>query len=76
MAKNLHVVPHGRKWAVRPAGSKQHTSSHRTQKATIDRARHAAKVDKSEVVVHSRDGRIRDKDSYGNDLCPPRDKRH
>lgn len=27
----------------------------------------------SELVIHDRHGRIRDKDSYGNDPCPPRD---
>ena len=26
-----------------------------------------------EVVIHGRDGKIRDKDSYGLDSCPPRD---
>ena len=27
---------------------------------------------KSELVIHGRDGRIRGKDSYGNDSFPPR----
>lgn len=29
-----------------------------------------------EVVIHSRDGKIRDKDSYGNDPIPPRDRKY
>ena len=35
-----------------------------------------AKRAKSEVVLHGRDGRIRSKDSYGNDPIPPRDKEY
>jgi hypothetical protein len=27
-------------------------------------------------VIHRRDGRIQDSDSYGNDPHPPRDKKH
>jgi hypothetical protein len=28
-----------------------------------------------EVVIHGRNGKIRDSDSYGNDPFPPRDRR-
>jgi len=28
------------------------------------------------VVIHGRDGKIRDKDSYGNDPVPPKDKKN
>ncbi len=28
------------------------------------------------TFIHRPDGRIRDRDSYGNDPCPPRDKKH
>ena len=31
---------------------------------------------KSEVVIHGTDGRIRDKDSYGNDPMPPKDTKN
>ena len=30
----------------------------------------------SKVVIHGRDGKIRDKDSYGNDPIPPRDRKY
>ncbi|WP_372683750.1 DUF2188 domain-containing protein [Desulfosarcina sp.] len=30
----------------------------------------------SEVVIHRPDGRIRDKDSYGNAPCPSQDADH
>jgi len=76
MGKNQHVVPRGKGWAVRPAGSNRTTSTHRSQGAAIRAARRAAINQRSEVVIHRSDGRIRDKDSYGPDPCPPKDRKH
>lgn len=76
MGKNQHVVPHDGKWAVRGEGNSRISSDHRTQGAAIRSAIRAAKDEKAEVVIHGRDGKIRDKDSYGNDPHPPVDVRH
>lgn len=76
MGKDQHVVPHDGDWAVRGEGNKRVTSVHGTQAEAIDSARDIAGNQHSEVVIHRRDGRIRDKDSYGNDPCPPKDKKH
>ena len=69
MKKGQHVVVRPGGWAVRGAGNKKDTSRHSTQQEAIERAREIAKNKKAEVVIHGRDGKIRDKDSYGND--PP-----
>jgi len=74
--KNQHVVPHGNKWAVKGEGNSKATKITSTQKEAIEIAREIAKHNKSEVVIHRPDGRIRDKDSYGNDPNPPKDKKH
>ncbi len=74
--KNQHVLPQGGDWAVKGAGNKKATSLHNTQKDAIDAARDIAKNQKSEVVIHRKNGQIRDKDSYGNDPFPPRDNKH
>ena len=76
MGKNQHVVPQGGKWAVKGAGNDKATSIQSTQKKAIEKARDIAMNQGSEVVIHGRNGRIRDKDSYGNDPCPPVDKKH
>ena len=76
MGKNQHVVPHQRKWAVRGEGNKRVTSTHDTQSEAIGSAREIAQRQRSEGVIHRPNGRIRDKDSYGNDPCPPRDTKH
>jgi predicted NUDIX family NTP pyrophosphohydrolase len=76
MGGRLHVVPDGPEWAVRREGAGRASSTHETQGAAINAAARTARTEKGEVVVHGRDGRIRDADSYGRDPCPPRDKRH
>ena len=76
MGKNQHVVPNRDGWAVKGAGNSKATSVHKTQDRAIDAARDIAMKQKSEVVIHRSDGRIRDKDSYGNDPFPPRDKKY
>ena len=76
MSKNQHVVPYKGKWAVRGECNSRITSDHRTQSAAINAAVKIAKHEKSEVVIHGRDAKIRDKDSYGPDSCPPKDKKY
>jgi hypothetical protein len=70
--KNQHVVPHQGNWAVKGAGNQKATSVHSTQQQAVDVAREIARNQNSELVIHRPDGRIRDKDSYGNDPFPPK----
>ncbi len=74
--KNQHVVPNGKDWAVKGAGNDKVTKIVDTQSEAIKIAREIAINQKSEVVIHRPDGTIRDKDSYGNDTNPPKDKKH
>jgi hypothetical protein len=76
MGKNQHVVPYDGSWAVRGAGNTRVSSIHPTQKNAINSAISVAQNKKSEVVIHRQNGRIRDKDSYGNDPFPPRDRKY
>ena len=75
MGKNQHVVKTDDGWGVKGAGNSRLTSEHRTQKTAINAAVKIAKHQRSEVVIHGQDGKIRDKDSYGNDPCPPKDRK-
>lgn len=74
--KNQHVVPSGKDWAVKGVGNERKTAIVDTQAEAIKIAREIAINQKSEVVIHRPDGTIRDKDSYGNDTNPPKDKKH
>ncbi len=70
--RNQHVIPHEDGWAIRAAGSQRATSVHRTQQAAIDAGREIARNQGGELLIHGRDGRIRERDSHGNDPFPPR----
>jgi len=70
--RNQHVVPHDNAWAVRSAGSQRASSIHSTQGEAISAGREIARNQRSELFVHGRNGRIRERDSYGNDPFPPR----
>jgi hypothetical protein len=72
MGKNQHVVPHNGGWAVRAENSTHVTSQHNTQSEAINAGRTIAQHQSSELVIHGRDGRIRDKDSHGHDPYPPK----
>ena len=75
--KNQHVVPTpSGKWGVRGEGNSKITKETSTQTQAIEIAREIAKNQSSEVVIHRKDGMIRDKDSYDKDPYPPQDKKH
>ena len=69
--KGQHVVPRDNKWAVRKSGSDRVTRKFDTQKEAIKVAREFARNQETELYIHGRDGRIRDRNSYGNDPYPP-----
>ena len=70
--RNQHVVPHEDGWAVRGAGSRRASSVHQTQHDAIEAGRQIARNQKTELFVHGRNGRIRERDSHGGDSFPPR----
>lgn len=75
--KNQHVVPtRDGNWGVRGEGNQRLTRIANTQGEAIEIAKVIAQNQQTEVVIHRPDGRIRDKDSYGGDPCPPKDKKH
>jgi hypothetical protein len=76
MGKNQWVVRHDDKWAVKGEGNKKATKVTDIQKQAINVAKGIAQNQKSELIIQGRDGKIRSKDSYGNDPCPPKDKEH
>jgi len=57
---------------VKGAGNIRATVRTATQKEAAAIAREIAIHQRSERVIHGTDGKIRAKDSYGNDPCPPK----
>jgi hypothetical protein len=70
--KNQHVVPTQGGWAVKGAGSPRATKVFATQGEAITAGRRIAKNQKSELLIHRKDGRIREKSTYGRDPLPPK----
>jgi hypothetical protein len=70
--KGQHVVPSAGGWAVKKAGAERASSLHTTQQAAIDAAKQIAQNQRTELYIHGKDGRIRERSSYGNDTHPPK----
>ena len=70
--KNQHVVPHSDGWAVKGAGNTRATSVHGTQHDAIEAARDIARDQRSEMLIHGENGRIRERNTYGDDPNPPK----
>lgn len=73
MGKNQHVTTHSQGgWQVKGARNQRVTVRTKTQAEARVIAREIAINNRSELVVHGTDGRIQEKNSYGNDSCPPK----
>ncbi len=70
---NQHVVHRpGDRWAVRREKSTRDTEVYDTQYEAFDAARQIAINQGGEVFIHRRDGKIRERNTYGKDPFPPR----
>lgn len=73
MGKNQHVVPDpSGGWNIKGAGNIRTTKHTKTQAEAIEIASNIARNQQSEVVIHRKNGQIRDKNSFGNDPFPPK----
>lgn len=72
MGKNVHVLPKGESWAVKTEKSEKSYRVTKTQKEAIEIAKNVAINQKSELLIHGKDNKIREKNSYGNDEYPPK----
>ncbi len=72
MGKNQHVTPIGDKWQVKGAGNSRATAIYDTQKEAIAHAKQIATNQQSELLIHNKQGRIRERNTYGKDPFPPK----
>lgn len=67
-APSVWVSPaSGRGWHTKTAGDSKSISPHPTQKKAIAEGKARAKELGAELIIQGRDGRIREKDSFGHD---------
>jgi hypothetical protein len=62
-------------YKVRSEGAERAASTHSTQSAAIRAGQEVAQARRSELIVQNQHGQIRERASYGNDPCPPRDRK-
>lgn len=67
MGKNVHITPRSTGWAVKTAGAERAAAIVPTQAAAAAIGRQLAINRGSELLIHGRNGQIREKNSYGND---------
>jgi hypothetical protein len=67
MGKNQHVVSHGERWAVKAEGDSQPLAVYKTQSEAWEKAKSIARKERSEALLHGRDGVIRTRNTYGHD---------
>jgi hypothetical protein len=69
--KNQHVVPFGNGWAVKSAGATKAIITTKKSDA-ISLGKDIAQKNHTELIVHGKDGRITERNSYGKDANPPK----
>jgi hypothetical protein len=75
MAKRSnHVVPSSSGWAVRKSGAERASRVFETKGGAVNYGRELSKVEKTELFIHKSNGMIQNRNSYGNDPLPPKDK--
>lgn len=57
---------------MKGAGNHKATSVHSTQGEAVGAAREIARNQGSEMFIHGENGRIRERNTYGNDPFPPK----
>ena len=62
-------------WNVRKGGAEKATKHFENKNEAISFAMEISKNQGAELVIHSKNGRIQNPNSYGKDPCPPKDKK-
>ena len=71
--KSTHVIPNPNGgWKVKQSGASRASNLFETKQPAIGRARELSVRQHTELVIHNKDGKIKGRDSHGNDPHPPR----
>lgn len=77
MVKNNIIVAHqkpdafGNKWHT-TTGNGEHGPSFHTQAEAINYGKAIAQIQKCDLTIQGKNGKFREKNSYGNDPFPPK----
>jgi Uncharacterized protein conserved in bacteria (DUF2188) len=74
--KALHVMPKSNGWVVTTSGAEPLTQQFPRKQDALEFGESVAKQKRTSLIVHRRDGRIEQVDSYGAGPFPPKDRNH
>ena len=72
--KTTHIVPNKKDggWDIKQGGAKRSSGHFDKKQDAVDRGREISRNQKTEFVIHRKNGTIQKKDSHGGDPYPPR----
>lgn len=72
MSDTRHVVPNSSGgWDSKKGGAERASKHFKTKKECEKYSRELAKREGSELFIHGKNGKIQNRDSFGNDPFPP-----
>ena len=76
--KQIHIVPNQERggWDAKRQNAERASKHFETKAKAMDWSRGIAKKGGLELIPHGRDSKIQNPNSYGNDPCPPHDRKH
>lgn len=69
---NIHITKCEEGWQVKEAKTGRVFSVSSTQQAAIEYGTMVARSSESEILIHGRNGKIRERNTFGNDPFPPK----
>lgn len=64
---DVHVLPAEKGWRIEVKGSSRAQATHKTQAAAWQAAKRIAQQNRSEALLHGRNGQVRERNTYGRD---------
>lgn len=73
--KSNHVVPSSSGWTVKKSGADKASRNFDTKVEAVAYGRNLSIKEKTELYIHKSNGMIQNRNSYGNDPNPPKDRK-
>ncbi|MEN9326206.1 MAG: hypothetical protein RI943_627 [Bacteroidota bacterium] len=74
--KNQYIVPIQGGWGIHGEGNNKLTKKTKTKAEAMEIGKAIAKNQQAELIVMGKNFKIQNKNSFGNDPFPPRDKKY